>query len=175
MSYIARLLSHPGREFHSLDLAQDRAITEGPANHDQLARLLPDEASGNGLSIEDLNVNDAKLDDRARREYPESIEWLRKQRETLRPSDQQKHIAQIDDDIAQIEAALRTATGLGGRRRTFNSSTERARKSVSRNIHRSLKTVGDFHPQLHRHLETCLRIGAFCSYNPDSTMKWTST
>jgi len=162
-------------EFHSLDLAQDRAITEGPANHDQLARLLPDEASANGLTVEGLNVDDAMLDDRARRELRERIEWLRKQRETLRPSDQQKQMTEIDDEIAQIEAALRTATGLGGRRRTFNSSTESARKSVSRNIHRSLKIIGDFHPQLHRHLETCLRIGSFCSYDPDSTMKWTST
>jgi hypothetical protein len=48
---LARLLAHPGQDFHALDLAQDRPPEDGPVDQAQLARFLPADVSDDGLSL----------------------------------------------------------------------------------------------------------------------------
>ena len=171
MRYLARLLEHPGRDFHALDLAQDRSSGDGPVDQAQLIRLLPADLSGEGLSLAGP-ADDDVLDDTARRQYRAQIRYLRQQRDEIRSPGAEQRIAAIDTEITQIERALRSATDVRGRPRQFDSATDRSRKAVSNALHRSMKTIGEFHPHLHRHLKICVRIGTYCVYNPDPPTTW---
>jgi 7-cyano-7-deazaguanine synthase in queuosine biosynthesis len=171
LRYLARLLEHPGRDFHALDLAQDRSPGDGPVDRAQLARWLPANLSGEGLSLAGP-ADDDVLDAKARRQYQARIRYLRKQRDEVPSPGAEQRLAAIDTEITELQRALRSATDVRGRARQFDSATDRSRKAVSSALHRSLKTIGEFHPHLHRHLKICVSIGTYCVYNPDSPTTW---
>jgi hypothetical protein len=112
------------------------------------------------------------LDDTARREYRARLQFLCKEREKISGPGAAQRRAEIDGEIAWIERTLRSATDVRGHPRPFHSAPEQARKAVSINLHRSLRTIGAYHPQLHRHLAICIRIGTSCSYSPDPPTAW---
>jgi hypothetical protein len=62
---------------------------------------------------------------------------------------------------------LRSAMGMGGRRRALGDSKERARKAVSGRIRESIERLRQAHPELARHLEATVATGTLCSYDPD--------
>lgn len=102
-----------------------------------------------------------------------------------------RRLRQLVDDIGEAEARgdadraerlqserdalgreLRAAVGLGGRKRGLGQPSERARKAVSARIHASIKKIGEVHPELGRHLETSVRTGNYCSYDPQVALEW---
>lgn len=68
---IARLLRHPGQEFHVLDLANDLPLDHAPADWQSLRGHSLAEIDGDGLSVHRSIVGSADeiLDPQARREY----------------------------------------------------------------------------------------------------------
>jgi hypothetical protein len=62
---------------------------------------------------------------------------------------------------------LSGAVGLGGRDRKAASTSERARVKVTRAIRTALKRVGDHDAGLGRELDSTVRTGTFCAYEPD--------
>ncbi|WP_084369370.1 hypothetical protein [Microbispora sp. ATCC PTA-5024] len=65
-----------------------------------------------------------------------------------------------------ILAQLRTATGLGGRVRSFPTSDERARIAVGKAIRRALDRVHDANPALGAILIAAVKTGHRCVYTP---------
>jgi hypothetical protein len=59
------------------------------------------------------------------------------------------------------------ATGLGGRPRRFSSADERARVSVRKAIAAALQRIEAADPALARLLQSTVRTGAVCRYDPD--------
>lgn len=78
--------------------------------------------------------------------------------------------AELDALIEQLSAAI----GLGGRGRTLDDPAEKARTAVTWRIRNAIKKVAEAHPELGRHLDTSIRTGAFCSYEPELTVRWTT-
>jgi len=132
------------------------------------------ELMAQGMAVEAAGA-DAVLDDRARRHF-------------------QQRIADLDDDLADAEAAndlgrigrikgerdaiaheLAAALGLGGRARTLGDPAERARKAVSARIRDAVKAVGVCNAGLGDHLQASVRTGTFCSYAPASPVRWRVT
>ena len=62
---------------------------------------------------------------------------------------------------------LERALGMGGRDRETGSHAERARVNVTRAIRSAIKRIAGYDPELGAELETAVRTGAFCAYEPD--------
>ncbi|HJS71182.1 MAG TPA: AAA family ATPase [Acidimicrobiia bacterium] len=158
MRYLGSLLRSPGKELHVLDLiAGERGV----------------EASVRGIveaRHDDLVVGESSLPviDRPAREAYER-----------RLADLQDDIAEAErfGDVERVETArtehdflvaeLSSALGLGGRDRVAASAAERARVNVTRAIRSALAKIDSHDPVLGQHLDTTIRTGVFCSYNPD--------
>ncbi len=106
-------------------------------------------------------------------------------------ADYKRRIAELDDEVAEAEAAadlaraekarlerdflfreLSAATGLGGRGRHAGDPAERARKAVTARIRMAIGRLDDLHPGLARHLTNSIRTGVFCAYDPETETRW---
>ncbi|POX55614.1 hypothetical protein C3489_09920 [Streptomyces sp. Ru71] len=71
-----------------------------------------------------------------------------------------------------LVAQLAAAYGLGGRVRRSGSPAERARTAVTARIHAAVRRVAAVHPELGRHLDTAVRTGTLCVYQPEQPPPW---
>lgn len=156
MRHLARLLGEPGREMHALDLARMGAASD-----------LPTGGESGDLEADGLGDAGAKLDPEAKASYRRRLQELEQEvaeadewNDTERASRARREIEFLADELAG-------AVGLGGRDRKAASAAERARLSVTRAIRAAMARIAEASPSLGRHLETTIRTGTFCSYNPD--------
>jgi hypothetical protein len=99
---------------------------------------------------------------------------IRQYRDRLRQVNEQLERADEDDatlDRARAErdwliAQLASATGLGGRTRTFPGDSERARVAVGKALRRAIARIADADASIGAHLRQCVHTGTFCSYWP---------
>jgi hypothetical protein len=151
--YIARLLQHPGREFHALDLIS---------------------ACGSARAHEHASV--PILDAPVRASYARRLEEIRddlEEAERLCDAGRTAH-ARAERDVLAEQLAL--AMGLGGRDRLVAAAVERARSTVTQAIRLALKRIHCALPALAEELKLRIRTGVFCLYVPDrvSPIDWTS-
>jgi len=76
---------------------------------------------------------------------------------------------ELDAVIEQLSAAV----GLGGRGRKLGDPAEKARTAVTWRIRSAIRKIAEAHPPLGRHLEASIRTGAFCAYQPETSVRWT--
>jgi predicted ATPase len=141
---LASLLAAPGRAFHVLDLLG---------------------APGDGGS-------DEVLDRRARDAYRARAEELREELDQTQRDHDPERAARARVELEAIADELSAAVGLGGRARRLGDPAERARKTVSWRLRSTLDRIERAHPALGRHLRQSLRMGTFCSYEPDPPVRW---
>jgi tetratricopeptide (TPR) repeat protein len=67
---------------------------------------------------------------------------------------------------------LAGAYGLGGRVRRTGSSSEKARSAVTARVRDALKRIAALDPELGRHLSHSVRTGTFCTYAPETPIRW---
>lgn len=103
-----------------------------------------------------------------------------------------RRLAELDDDLAEAEshqdvgratklrvereflvAELAGSVGLGGRVRRAGDDVDRARKTVRARVRDAIRRVEAAHPPLGRHLSLAVRTGTYCSYQPESPVRWT--
>ncbi len=171
LSYIQRLLQHPGEEFHSLDLMDRLAAgsaAEG-ASADE-ATLLSD----TGVSIGGLGDAGEMLDSRAKQEYKRRLFELREKLAELRERGDSNHAAEVESEIDFLAREMVRAVGLGGRDRRAGSAAERARINVNRAITGALQKISERSAPLEKLLESAIRTGLFCSYiaDPQIAISW---
>jgi tetratricopeptide (TPR) repeat protein len=142
---LARLLEHPGRELHVLDLA---------AGADE-AGAVPD--GGDAGEV---------LDARARAHYQKRVVDLRAE---LDEAERFADIGRADRarrELDMLIQQLSNAVGLGGRARRAGSAAERARVTVQRRVREAIKKISEHEPELGRHLDWTIRTGTYCAYEP---------
>ncbi|MFE2302528.1 ATP-binding protein [Streptomyces sp. NPDC059445] len=76
--------------------------------------------------------------------------------------------AEKDALVGQLSAAY----GIGGRVRRAGSPAERARTAVTARVRAAVRRVAAVHPELGRHLETAVRTGTLCVYEPETPPAW---
>jgi hypothetical protein len=162
LRHLARLLAHPGREFHTLDLeaAQSRPspAAVGP----------PGRASGAELTVgPDLGDAGVLLDTAAKAAYRVRIEELRAELEEAEGFQDPARAAKARHELEFLVAELARAVGLGGRDRRAASHAERARLNATRAIRAAMASLAREHPALGRHLAATIRTGRYCAYTPD--------
>ena len=153
MRYLAQLLTHPGREFHVLDLVG--AETGQPM------------APGDAGEV---------LDERAKSAYRRRLGEIDDDIEQARALEDTVREAQADAEREFLVRELARAVGLGGRDRRTASDSERARSGVTRAIRQGMARIGEHHPQLGEHLDRAVHTGTHCAYVPDpgAPALWTS-
>jgi hypothetical protein len=157
MRHLALLLANPGIEFHAVDVA---TVAEGGAG--------PGAESVEGLGVR-AGTGDAgpALDSQAKAEYRSRLEDLRAEIEEAESFNDPERAARAREEMDFIAHELSAAVGLGGRDRRAASAAERARVNVTRALRREIRRIADEDAGLGRELETTVRTGTFCAYEPD--------
>lgn len=138
---LAVLLERPGEEVHVLELAG------GP---EPTARL----------------GADAVLDEKARASYRRRAAELEADLELARRDGDLARLERLGAEREALLDELRVATGLGGRPRALNDAGERARKAITARLREAIARIRDAHPSCGEHLESAVRTGTFCAYQP---------
>ena len=148
--YLRELVRRPGQPVSALDLV----------------------GAGKGVAVES-GVGDL-LDKAAIKAY----------RQRLRDLDEDLTEAAEWSDLGRLEAIqserdallseLTRATGLSGRARTAGASQERARVAVKKAVSAAIERVGTVDGRLAHHLQTRIRTGVTCVYEPESgdNLEW---
>ncbi|MGH2757536.1 MAG: hypothetical protein ACRDI3_07090, partial [Actinomycetota bacterium] len=160
LRHLATLLSDPGREFHSLDLARTGNIL--PASSVRLPTATP------GVQISS-GTGDAGaiLDPTAKAAYKRRLNEIDSELERADEWGDREQGARLQAEREFLLAEISSAVGLGGRDRKNASASERARVSVTRAIRSAIDRLHQNSPELARHLDATIRTGTFCSYQPD--------
>jgi pimeloyl-ACP methyl ester carboxylesterase/class 3 adenylate cyclase len=154
LGYLARLLRHPHREFHVLDLL----VGDGPRGYDT--------AREDGLVAATPDAG-AVLDEPAKHAYRDRIAELEAEIEEARRWNDLERTARAEGELDALTRELARAVGLGGRDRRAASDSERARVSVTKAVRGAVRRLEDQHPELGRHLTLAVHTGTFCTYDPD--------
>jgi hypothetical protein len=163
LRHLARLLAHPGREFHAADLgtAEGQAAPAAPVG----PRGRPE---GGELAVRpDLGDAGELLDATAKAAYKARLGELRAELEEAEGFNDPVRAARARAEMDVLVGELARAVGLGGRDRRAASHAERARLNVTRAIRAAMANLAGANPALGRHLASTIRTGRYCSYNPD--------
>jgi catechol 2,3-dioxygenase-like lactoylglutathione lyase family enzyme len=163
LRYLARLLAHPGREFHATDLEAAEA---------QVAPAAPlgSRASGGEPELAvraDLGDAGVLLDATAKAAYRARLAELRTELEEAEGFNDPARAAKARQEMEFLVGELARAVGLGGRDRRAASHAERARLNVTRAIRAAVANLARDNPTLGRHLAATIRTGRYCAYLPD--------
>jgi 7-cyano-7-deazaguanine synthase in queuosine biosynthesis len=152
VKYLVRLLTNPGQQFSSLDLAG--LLTGG----------VPDGISAAAVELTDRG---SIVEYRRRaEELPEEISSAESQGDPER-------LLELKEELRAIRAHLSKTTRLGGKPRRAPDAAERARKAVRIAIERVIQEIEqrNLH-SLGRHLRSCLTRGHACIYRPVPPVTW---
>jgi hypothetical protein len=141
MEMLAKLVSHPDKEIHVLDLSG--------------ASAAPDTGDSGPL-----------LDDQARRDYQARVAELQEELDEAEALGDTGRADSARDELDFITRELSQAFGLGGRKRRAGSAAERARVNVRRRIKDAIKRIEEQLPEAGRYLENTIKTGTYCRYSP---------
>ena len=144
---IAYLIKNRGSDIHVLDLMR----------------------SGEPLPLESQSE---ALDQQAISEYKQRLQALIEDKKSAALCADEIRYAELEKEEDALIAALKQGIGLGGRKREFNHSAEKARKAVTARIKTALKSIAAANPLLGEHLQASLVTGTFCYYSPESSIRW---
>ncbi|WP_219417411.1 ATP-binding protein [Pseudonocardia nigra] len=150
MAVLARLLAEPGREFHVLDLASPG----GGAR-----RAMPSDTG-------------EVIDAQARRAYQHRLVELDAEIDDATESGDSGRAERAHAERDALVEHVTAAYGLGGRARRGNDPNERARSTVTKQIHAAISRIGHQHPALALHLTNSVRTGRYCCYLPEHPVTW---
>jgi len=150
MAVLARLLAEPGREFHVLDLTSeshaDRAVPFGDTGE--------------------------VIDAQARRAYQRRLTDLETEIDDAASSGDTGRVERAQAEREALVEELTAAYGLGGRVRRGNDPIERARSTITKQVHSAIARIHNSHPTLARHLTNSVSTGRYCSYAPERPVTW---
>ena len=159
---LALLLEHPGREMHSLEL---EAILDG-----SVAPAGPS-ASGGQETAGSFGVQGGtgpRLDATAKAAYRARLKELRAEISEAVALGDNARAERAREELGFVSRELDLAVGLGGRdRKEHGSHAERARVNITRAIRSTVKRIAGYDARLGRELESAIKTGAFCVYEPD--------
>jgi hypothetical protein len=172
LRHLAQLLTHPGREFHAVDLeaAQRRP---SPTALGRRGR-----AGAGELAVRpDLGDAGALLDATAKAAYQARLTELEEELEEAEQFNDPARATKAHQERDFLVQELGRAVGLGGRDRRAASHAERARLNATRAIRAAMANLARANPALGQHLAATIRTGRYCAYTPDprAPLVWTLT
>jgi TolB-like protein/tetratricopeptide (TPR) repeat protein len=165
LSYIQRLLRHPGEKFHALDLLNEPGTA---ANLDLAAGDLGSLIKDGSVSVGGLGDAGEMLDTQAKQNYKRRLLELKEELAEFEERGDLQRAEKTQSEIDFLAREIGRAVGLGGRSRHSGSAAERARLNVTRAIKAALLKVSERSADLGAMLDRSIRTGFFCSYIPDA-------
>jgi hypothetical protein len=160
LRHLARLLAHPGREFHAVDLEAAEGSGASPGQRQR--------AHGRELAVRpDLGDAGELLDAQAKAAYRARLVELRAELAEAEGCNDPARAAKARVELDFVVGELARAVGLGGRDRRAASHAERARLNATRAIRAAMANLARGDPALGRHLAASVRTGRYCAYTPD--------
>ena len=146
MIHLAVLIANPRQEVRAADLVAGLAGLSRASGDDGPAQ--------------------AVLDHEAIAEYRDRLKRLDAELGQPDPGDGPGGVARARAERDWLIAQLASATGLGGRTRSFPDQGERARVAVGKAIRRAILRVTSEDPIVGEHLRQAVHTGVRCSYWP---------
>jgi tetratricopeptide (TPR) repeat protein len=166
LTYIQRLLQHPGEEFHALDLINGPGMVASSAvDSDATVAQLRERQD---VTVREIGDAGEMLDEQAKLQYKRRLHDLAEELEDLRERGAHTRAAAVESEIDFIQHELVRAVDRRGRNRRAGSTAERARLNVTRAIKSVIEKVAERDSALGKLLDRSIRTGSFCSYVPDS-------
>lgn len=81
-------------------------------------------------------------------------------------------ISRIKDEMQHLARYISEAVGPDGQVRKIGDQKKKDSKAVGNAIRRALESIEQRSPTLCRHLSNSIKIGTFCSYQPDRVINW---
>jgi hypothetical protein len=164
LGHLARLLTHPGREFHVVDLeGADRQA--GPA---AVVGSVGRAGAGELQVRPDLGDAGALLDATAKAAYRARLAELEAELAAAEgfhdPERATKARQEMDFLVGSWPGRSAWGSGPAGGR---PAHAERARLTVTRAIRAAMANLGRANPSLGQHLAATVRAGRYCAYTPD--------
>jgi tetratricopeptide (TPR) repeat protein len=116
----------------------------------------------------------AALDDRARGEIRARLRDLDDDEAEAEAAGDHERAALARERRQRLAETVATDFGLAGRSRLIGDPVERARKTVSTRIRRTIATIARAHPELGRHLDRSIDTGTWCAYRPAEATTWST-
>ena len=110
------------------------------------------------------------IDEQARAQYKARAIEIHDEVIEARKLNDSGQVAALQEELEAIAAEMTAATGLGGRRRLVGDTSEKARKSVSAAVSRTVRQVAAANRSLGDHLQKHISLGTVFSYQSDGTL-----
>ena len=175
MTYIQLLLQHSDQQLDVFELEGLAGGHTGVLNQDDDDN--EENVAGSSSQFSDNLViyaesPDDELDDRSRRQYREELDRLKTNLEIAEETGNSAVQAAIRQEMDFILRELKRATGLAGRSRQLNSSSEKYRKRIRKAISDALDNIrlletrqGHQDSPIAAHLSKCIKKGVTCYYD----------
>lgn len=172
LQYIALLLANPNQDFHAMKLVSLVEKTQPGTGASELDGKSDDALSEDGMGIGRGGGMDALLDEEGMVNLKARLKAIAQERQEAQQRHDSGKLAKLDNEVAWIEAELRGATGLLGRKRSFVTPQERARVSVFDAIKRAKGNIRKQDRKLSEYLDRTIETGMHCVYKPDPLVDW---
>jgi TolB-like protein/Tfp pilus assembly protein PilF len=143
---IAKLLLSPNKEIHCTELI--------------------------GSIVQDFDSKVDTIDLKAKNNYQKRIRELQMEIAEADEIGNSVQSVALQEEYETILDYLSQSLGLAGKPRQIGSSTEKARSAVTWRIRYAIKKIKAAHPSLAKHFSVSVKTGTFCSYSPESNIKW---
>ncbi len=150
---ISQLLRSAGREFRVTDLIAPEMPPRGP---------IPGEVVAKDLGLRISRRSDDGPDERARTEYRARLEQLREEIAEAERGNDRIRAARAREEVDAIAHQIATT------HRRQDRDLERTRLAVTKAIRYAIRKIEKCLPELGRMLDTTIRTGTSCRYEPDA-------
>ncbi len=174
LQYLAFLLAHPRQEFHAYKILSAVDGEDLMPGHSIAIKMREQHLIEDGLKVSSLGDAGPLLDRQAAKEYRKRLQELGEELEEAQGFNDLVRAERLEDEIEAIKKELTTAFGLRGRTRKGADPNERARKTISKAVGRTLAHIQKYDLDLWRHLQKALELGLTSSYNPHPLLNWTT-
>ena len=138
----------------------------------EAARITERQFLDDGLNVSSLGDAGPLLDDQARKEYKQRLDDLAAELEEAREFNDYERAERVEEEMEALTKELSAAYGIGGRTRKLAAPGEKARKTISKAVSRTLEHIKANDLNLWSHLQISLSLGSFPAYKPHPPVNW---
>lgn len=170
--YINLLLAYPDRETSVFEIVCGCALSsvQSAAN----AGLAPDDLQDGFQVTSGLPLGDAGVvaDRNAVEQYRDRVRQLLVEKEEAQDEADHDRVGQIEDEMAQIAAAVTGAVGRGGKLRKTGDKRKNVRDAFRNAVNRAITQIEKYDKPLAAHLKSAIKHGNEAVYRPETPITW---
>lgn len=171
-AYINLLLAHPNRETSVYEIVCSYALN--PVGSAADAGLGNDEMEDGFQITTGAPMGDAGVvaDRTAVNQYRRKVQMLLTEKAEAEDEDDHERIDEIEEELAQIAAAITGAVGKGGRLRKVADKRKNVRDAFRNAVNRAITYIGQYDKALAEHLKSSIKHSNEVAYRPEITIAW---